>query len=128
MFRKFKNKRGFTLIELIVVLAVLALIASIAVPRFLGVQDKAKIDADYATGAMIAKAAELYLAQNEDATTVDKAALQLSDFKFKSTKIVGLGIDAVEITPDITSGSILVEVEDSEAAKFQIYPNAGALE
>ena len=42
-----RSKKGFTLIELIVVLAVLAIIMAIAVPRFLGVQETAKIDADY---------------------------------------------------------------------------------
>lgn len=36
------NRRGFTLIELILVLAILAIIAAIAVPRFVGMQEKAK--------------------------------------------------------------------------------------
>jgi type IV pilus assembly protein PilA len=66
LVNKLKNRKGFTLIELIVVLAVLAIIMAIAVPRFLGVQEQAKIDADYATGAMIAKAAELYAVTNDD--------------------------------------------------------------
>ncbi len=66
MFRlvnKLKNKKGFTLIELIVVLAVLGIIMAIAVPRFLGVQANAKIDADKATLGLIAKTAELYYVQ-----------------------------------------------------------------
>jgi prepilin-type N-terminal cleavage/methylation domain-containing protein len=63
MIKKLKNKRGFTLIELIVVLAVLAVIMSIAIPRFIGVQNKAKADADQATLEMIAKAAEMYYVQ-----------------------------------------------------------------
>ena len=60
IINKLKNKRGFTLIELIVVLAVLAIILAIAVPRFIGIQKQARIDSDYSTGALIAKAAELY--------------------------------------------------------------------
>ncbi|WP_312814506.1 prepilin-type N-terminal cleavage/methylation domain-containing protein [Sedimentibacter sp.] len=66
MFRlvsKLKNKKGFTLIELIVVLAVLGIIMAIAVPRFMGVQDQARIDADKATLGLIAKTAELYYVQ-----------------------------------------------------------------
>lgn len=56
---KLRNKKGFTLIELIVVLAVLAIIMAIAVPRFTGVREQAKIDADYATLESIAKLEEM---------------------------------------------------------------------
>ncbi len=58
--KSIKNKKGFTLIELIVVLAVLAIIMAIAVPRFIGVQNQAKLDADESTKDMVLKAAELY--------------------------------------------------------------------
>ncbi|MEG1549896.1 MAG: prepilin-type N-terminal cleavage/methylation domain-containing protein [Ruthenibacterium sp.] len=44
-----KNKKGFTLIELIVVLAILAVIAAIAVPTAFGSIEKAQIAADTAT-------------------------------------------------------------------------------
>ncbi len=77
MFRlinSLKNKKGFTLIELIVVLAVLAIIMAIAVPKFMGVQEQAKIDADKSTAAMIAKAAELYVIR-ENKTTVSLSDL-----------------------------------------------------
>ena len=53
-----QRKRGFTLIELVVVLAVLAIIMAIAVPMFSGVREQAKVDSDMATMASIAKLAE----------------------------------------------------------------------
>lgn len=43
------NKKGFTLIELIVVLAILAIIAAIAVPSAFGAIDTARQQADAAT-------------------------------------------------------------------------------
>lgn len=55
---KVQKGKGFTLIELIVVLAVLAIIMAIAVPRFGGVREEAKLDSDMATLASIAKLAE----------------------------------------------------------------------
>ncbi len=72
-----RNKKGFTLIELIVVLAVLAVIMAIAVPRFIGVQDQAKIKADENSENLVKKAAELYFAtENDSDNTVTIAELQ----------------------------------------------------
>lgn len=77
---KLRNKRGFTLIELIVVLAVLAIIMAIAVPRFGGVREQAKVDADMATLASIAKLAEFEFVRLN--TSTDEEAL--SDETIKS--------------------------------------------
>ncbi len=41
-----KNKKGFTLIELIIVLAVMAIIALIAIPNFSAVRENSKTKAD----------------------------------------------------------------------------------
>lgn len=70
-----KNKRGFTLIELIVVLAVLAIILAIAIPRFVTIQDESRIKADAATAEQIIKAARLMEARRNDgnATVYDPA-------------------------------------------------------
>lgn len=62
-----KNQKGFTLVELIVVVAILGILAVIGITRFAGLTDSARIKADTATAASIASAAQVYIA-NQDTT------------------------------------------------------------
>ena len=84
-----QRKRGFTLIELVVVLAVLAIIMAIAVPMFTGVREQAKVDSDMATMASIAKLAEFeYVRQEEDGTALDDGVVaNLIDSNFADGNI-----------------------------------------
>jgi prepilin-type N-terminal cleavage/methylation domain-containing protein len=62
MFKKLndlkKSKKGFTLVELIVVLVILAILAAILVPTLLGYIDKARSEKDYATAQTVRVAAQ----------------------------------------------------------------------
>ncbi len=60
--KKIHNRKGFTLIELIVVIAILGILAAIAVPRFSSVQSDAANKANLANIATIESAITLYMA------------------------------------------------------------------
>ncbi|MDD2233957.1 MAG: prepilin-type N-terminal cleavage/methylation domain-containing protein [Desulfitobacteriaceae bacterium] len=51
-----KSEKGFTLIEIIVVIAILIILAAIAIPRFTNMRIEAAVKADASTAAQIANA------------------------------------------------------------------------
>jgi prepilin-type N-terminal cleavage/methylation domain-containing protein len=61
--KRLHNKKGFTLIELIVVIAILGVLAAIAIPRFTGTLDNAELKADQATARTIVSAVALAQAE-----------------------------------------------------------------
>ena len=56
-----KSKKGFTLVELIIVIAILGIIALIAVPSLTGIQQRSQVNADIRTAEQIGKAVRIYL-------------------------------------------------------------------
>lgn len=65
--QRYKKEGGFTLVELMVVVAVIAILASIALPQFLGAGDKAQKGKVQADMRVIKNAAQLYLIDNPSA-------------------------------------------------------------
>ena len=58
MFKKLKDKKGFTLVELIVVLVILAILAALLVPALTGYIDKANKEKVVAETRMVVMAAQ----------------------------------------------------------------------
>lgn len=62
--KRINNRKGFTLIELIVVIAILGILALVAIPRFVGVQQSARDKANAANIATLRSAAAIAVAEN----------------------------------------------------------------
>ena len=62
-----KKRNGFTLVELLAVIVILAIILLIAVPNVMGIIEKAKKDSYCSTAKMAYNAVELFKLQENDA-------------------------------------------------------------
>ena len=58
-----KINRGFTLLELLIALAILAIIAAILIPNFFATTDRARLRSDIQSARVIQNAIELYRAE-----------------------------------------------------------------
>ena len=65
IFKKKLNKKGFTLVELVVVIAIIGILAGFAVPKFLGFQESARLNSDVSTAKQIADIAAVLVSQDK---------------------------------------------------------------
>ena len=74
MIKNLKNKKkGFTLIELIIVIAIIAILAAVAIPKFGEVRKNAALKTDIANAKTIANAVTALIAEEKlitDATSI----------------------------------------------------------
>lgn len=103
MIKNLKKKKGFTLIELIIVIAILGILAAIAIPRMAGFQDDAKGKAVLTEAKTIAST--IAVLSTNGKTFVDTESSEVTS-TFTEGEVLGYaGIKSDgELTFSITSG------------------------
>jgi len=69
--RMMRNRKGFTLVELMVVVVIIGVLVAIAVPLYSGVQDKARTNTHAANVRTLQGAAAIYIAEEGIPTSAD---------------------------------------------------------
>jgi len=145
--RELKDEEGFTLVELIVVVMMIGILSSIAIPQFMTAADKAKQKEATGIVAALVKAATAFQTEYgdlpDDLTDIEEYA------RFQRCNQTGMetdggkvckGTDPVKVPDDAesfysTSGNYLIEFKtedgkgaNSDATIFQVraQPNGGA--
>lgn len=123
MFTKQKKTAGITLMELVVVLAIVAIIGAIVVPNFFGMTGIARLRADIQSTLVLDNAFQLYRLQNPNSTTanqIEPMLRELYEQGFLSSRVKASstieGSGAPPQTPDtawiIVGSSIRLTISD----------------
>jgi prepilin-type N-terminal cleavage/methylation domain-containing protein len=129
MMKNFKRKKGFTLIELIIVIAIIGILSAIAVPKYFSIQEDAKIKADIASAKVIADATNMLIGEDKITGTYTSANPLEGDIEgyLETVPAVKMDSDGAFNVKINTEGKVEVTVNipgegTDSASNYILYP------
>jgi len=122
------NKKGFTLIELVIVIVILGILAAVAVPKFADLQKDAKISAVRGLGGAVRAAADIVKAKwlvndNASATDVEIEGKKISVYNINDNKTLSgypkPTSDGIGNAVDYDSDKFVTDNSSSSSGEFK---------
>ncbi len=103
---KRKNQKGFTLIELMIVVAIIGALSAIAVPAYKDYVAKSQASSALATLKSLVTPAELFIQENGDLTTLNELGIASGANSLGEIKIATQAASSAEISFTFADGAL----------------------
>lgn len=129
-----RNQRGFTIVELVIVIAVIAILAAVLIPTFTSLINKANISADQQAVRQMNTALAIDEAENGRAETVEQALDVLNKAGYKANEYIALA-DGYQFYWDQSTNRVVlynnngnkIEYPEDAAEKYKDYKDEFSL-
>ncbi|MFA5410175.1 MAG: type II secretion system protein, partial [Bacilli bacterium] len=110
-----KKNKGFTLVELLAVIVILAIILAVAIPGIGAIINSSKISSYNSQMSLIKKAASLYMAKYSNGTTISVRLDDLIEAGFIKDNVVN------PVTGESFDTNIIVNTSTGNYGEYEVY-------